>query len=176
MIETAAAQQQVPQWWCSCTSPAACAQCWSAVADPVAGAGSNAPQLQADANPCSGMINASSSASFIVRVRSGLMARQNISQAGKNARELCPTGATLPAQAHIRRGFYMRALQILGAILILGGLFVLIKSPSYSSDKSLLKIGDVEAKVSQEHAIPPWVGGAGVVAGVILIVVGARKP
>jgi hypothetical protein len=70
---------------------------------------------------------------------------------------------------------YMRALQILGAILILGGLFVLIKSPSYSSDKSVLKIGDVEAKVSQEHAIPPWVGGAGVVAGVILIVVGARK-
>lgn len=70
----------------------------------------------------------------------------------------------------------MRALQILGAILILGGLFVLIKSPSYSSDKSVLKIGDVEAKVSQEHAIPPWVGGAGVVAGVVLIVIGARKP
>jgi len=72
--------------------------------------------------------------------------------------------------------FYMRALQILGVILILGGLFVLIKSPSYSSDKSVLKIGDVEAKVSQQHAIPPWAGGAGVVAGVILILVGARKP
>jgi hypothetical protein len=106
------------------------------------------------------------------------MARQNIPQPGKNARELCPCrlqGLHL-RQIHTRRGFYMRALQILGAILILGGLFVLIKSPSYSSDKSVLKIGDVEAKVSQQHAIPPWVGGAGVVAGVILIVVGARKP
>jgi hypothetical protein len=72
--------------------------------------------------------------------------------------------------------FFMRVLQVLGAILILGGLFVLIKSPSYSSEKSVLKIGDVEAKVSQEHAIPPWVGGAAVVAGVVLIVVGARKP
>ena len=40
----------------------------------------------------------------------------------------------------------------------------------------MLKIGDVEAKVSQQHAIPPWVGGAAVVAGVVLIVVGARKP
>ena len=70
----------------------------------------------------------------------------------------------------------MRALQVVGAILILGGLFVLIKSPSYSSEKSLLKIGDVEARVSQEHAIPPWAGGATVVAGVILIVAGARKP
>jgi hypothetical protein len=69
----------------------------------------------------------------------------------------------------------MRVLQLVGAILILGGLFVLIKSPSYSSEKSLLKIGDVEARVSQEHAIPPWAGGAAVVAGVILMVVGARK-
>ena len=68
----------------------------------------------------------------------------------------------------------MRALQILGAVLILGGLFVLIKSPSYSSEKSVLKIGDVEAKVSQEHAIPPWAGGIAVAAGVLLIV-GARK-
>jgi drug/metabolite transporter (DMT)-like permease len=70
----------------------------------------------------------------------------------------------------------MRVLQIIGAILILGGLYVLIQSPSYSSDKSVLKIGDVEAKVSQQHAIPPWAGGAAIVAGVVLIVVGARKP
>jgi hypothetical protein len=70
----------------------------------------------------------------------------------------------------------MRVLQVLGAILILGGLFVLVKSPSYSSEKSVLKIGDVEAKVSQQHAIPPWAGGAAVVIGVVLVVVGARKP
>ncbi len=70
----------------------------------------------------------------------------------------------------------MRALQILGAILILGGLFVLVKSPSYSSEKSLLKVGDVEAKISQQHAIPPWAGGGAMLAGVVLIVIGARKP
>jgi hypothetical protein len=70
----------------------------------------------------------------------------------------------------------MRVLQIVGAILILGDLYVLIKTPSYSSEKSVLKIGDVEAKVSQQHAIPPWAGGAAVVAGVVLIVVGARRP
>ena len=68
----------------------------------------------------------------------------------------------------------MRGLQILGAVLILGGLFVLIRSPTYSSEKSVLKIGDVEAKVSQEHAIPAWAGGLAVVAGVVLII-GARK-
>jgi drug/metabolite transporter (DMT)-like permease len=69
----------------------------------------------------------------------------------------------------------MRILQILGVILIAGGLFILIKAPSYSSDKSLFKVGDVEAKVSQDHTIPPWTGGAALVAGVVLIVAGARK-
>ena len=69
----------------------------------------------------------------------------------------------------------MRIVQIVGALLIAGGLFVLIKAPTYSSDKSVFKIGDVEAKVSQEHAIPPWAGGVALAAGVVLIVVGARK-
>ena len=70
----------------------------------------------------------------------------------------------------------MRILQIVGALLIAGGLFVLIKAPSYSSDKSVFKIGGVEATVAQKHAIPPWAGGVAVAAGVVLIVVGARKP
>ena len=70
----------------------------------------------------------------------------------------------------------MRILQIVGALLIAGGLFVLVKAPSYSSDKSVFKLGDVEAKVSQEHAIPPWAGGVALAAGVVLVVVGARKP
>jgi hypothetical protein len=70
----------------------------------------------------------------------------------------------------------MRILQIVGALLIAGGLFVLVKAPTYSSDKSVFKIGDVEARVSQEHEIPPWLGGAALAAGVVLIVVGIRKP
>ena len=70
----------------------------------------------------------------------------------------------------------MRATQILGAILVAGGLFVLIKAPSYSSEKSVFKVGDVEARVAQERPISPWVGGAALAAGVVLIVAGARKP
>jgi hypothetical protein len=70
----------------------------------------------------------------------------------------------------------MRILQIVGIVLIAGGLFVLIKAPSYSSEKSVFKIGDVEAKVAQEHPVPPWAGGAAIAAGVVLIVIGARKP
>jgi uncharacterized membrane protein len=70
----------------------------------------------------------------------------------------------------------MRVLQIVGALLIAGGLFILIKSPSYSSEKSVLKVAGIEAKVNEEHAIPAWLGGVVLAAGVVLIVVGARKP
>ncbi len=70
----------------------------------------------------------------------------------------------------------MRTLQIVGAILVAAGLFVLIKAPSYSSEKSVFKIGEVEAKVAQEQPISPWVGGVALAAGAVLIVAGLRRP
>ena len=70
----------------------------------------------------------------------------------------------------------MRVLAVLGALLVAGGLFILIKSPSYSSEKSVFKVGSVEAKVTQNRDIPAWLGGAALAAGAVLIVVGARKP
>jgi hypothetical protein len=68
----------------------------------------------------------------------------------------------------------MRIGVILGALLIAGGIYILIKSPTYSQDKPVLKIGPVEAKVEQQHEIPPWLGGAALAAGVVLVVVGMR--
>jgi len=68
----------------------------------------------------------------------------------------------------------MRGVQIIGAILIAGGLYVLIKSPSYSSDKSLFKVGQIEAKLQQDHEIPPWVGGVALAAGLVLVIAGVR--
>jgi hypothetical protein len=69
----------------------------------------------------------------------------------------------------------MRIVQVIGALLIAGGLYVLIKSPTYSSDKSLFKVGQVEARVREDHEIPPWAGGACVAVGLVLIVAGARR-
>lgn len=69
----------------------------------------------------------------------------------------------------------MRIPQVLGVILIAGGLFILIKGPSYSSEKSVFEIGGVEARVAQDHLIPPWTGAAALMAGVVLVVAGARK-
>jgi hypothetical protein len=69
----------------------------------------------------------------------------------------------------------MRAVQIIGVLLILGAIFIFVKAPSYSSDKSLFKVGPVEAKVQQEHEIPIWVGGVALAAGVVLVLGALRK-
>jgi len=52
----------------------------------------------------------------------------------------------------------MRALRISGAILAAAGLFVLIKPPSYSHEESVLKVGDIEAKLQEQRTIPSRVG------------------
>jgi hypothetical protein len=70
----------------------------------------------------------------------------------------------------------MKAMQIVGAVLIAAGLYVLIKSPTFSRQENVLKVGPVEATVDRQHDIPPWLGGGAVAAGIVLIVVGARKP
>jgi len=69
----------------------------------------------------------------------------------------------------------MRILQIIGALLIAAGLYVLIKAPTYSSEQSVFKVGNIEAKVQRERDIPPWAGGAALAAGAVLVVVGLKK-
>ena len=69
----------------------------------------------------------------------------------------------------------MRALQVSGAVLIAIGLFVIIRPPRYTHEESVLRLGDLEAKVQQQRTIPGWVGGALLGAGCVLVVVGLRK-
>jgi drug/metabolite transporter (DMT)-like permease len=69
----------------------------------------------------------------------------------------------------------MRYLTILGVMLIAAGLFVILRPPSYSSEQSVLKLGDLEAKVQQQRTVPGWVGGTLLGAGCVLLVLGIRK-
>jgi drug/metabolite transporter (DMT)-like permease len=69
----------------------------------------------------------------------------------------------------------MRALQISGAVLIVIGLWMIIRPPSYSREESGFKLGDIEAKMQQEHPVPGWVGGIALGAGAVLFVVGIKK-
>lgn len=70
----------------------------------------------------------------------------------------------------------MRALQILGAILIAAGLFVIIRQPTYPHEESVFKLGDIEAKLQEKRPFPGWVGGVLLGAGGVLLLVRFRKP
>jgi hypothetical protein len=69
----------------------------------------------------------------------------------------------------------MRYLTISGVVLIAAGLFVILRPPSYSSEQSVLKLGDLEAKVQQQRSVPGWVGGTLLGAGCVLLVFGVKK-
>jgi len=69
----------------------------------------------------------------------------------------------------------MRPLTLTGlALLVLGG-FVLLRGLSYTSQKSVLKVGDFHATVEERQTVPPWIGAVAVVAGIVLLVAGSRR-
>jgi len=69
----------------------------------------------------------------------------------------------------------VRAIQISGAVLIVIGVWMVIRPPSYSREESVFKLGDVEAKMQQERQVPGWVGGMALGAGLVLLVVGSKS-
>jgi hypothetical protein len=69
----------------------------------------------------------------------------------------------------------MKPSAIVGILLIIAGAFVLIRGLSYSSQRSVLKVGDLKASVEEKHAIPAWVGGLAIVGGLALVLAGTRR-
>jgi len=69
----------------------------------------------------------------------------------------------------------MRALQIIGALLIALGLWVLIRPPSYTREQNVLKLGDVQATVQHQQPVPGWAGGIALGAGAVLLILGFSR-
>ena len=69
----------------------------------------------------------------------------------------------------------MKPMVIVGIVLAGLGAFLLLKGLSYRSQSSVINIGDLHASVSEQHAVPPWIGGVAIAAGVVLIVTGAGR-
>jgi hypothetical protein len=61
-----------------------------------------------------------------------------------------------------------------GIVLLVIGAFILFRGLSYRSDHSVLKVGDVEAKVEEKKAVPTWVGGVLILGGIVMLVSGTR--
>lgn len=72
----------------------------------------------------------------------------------------------------------MKAVLILGVVLILFGLFSLITGGfNYTTREKVVDIGPIEATAETEKqvSIPPLVGGIALAAGVVLVMSGARR-
>ena len=69
----------------------------------------------------------------------------------------------------------MRPLTIAGILLIAFGAFVLLRGPSFTSRRDVLKVGDVKVTADEQQSIPPWAGWLSIVAGGAMAVAGARR-
>jgi len=69
----------------------------------------------------------------------------------------------------------MRQFIAAGIVLLCLGAFVLLRGASFTTRHDVLKVGDVKVTADEQRSIPPWVGGAVMVVGAVLIVAGARK-
>lgn len=76
---------------------------------------------------------------------------------------------------HLRKGWTMKPIGIAGIALLVLGAFLLIRGGTFTNRENVLSVGDLQVTAEERQTIPPWVGGAALVAGVALIVVGMRK-
>lgn len=73
------------------------------------------------------------------------------------------------------KGVPMRAFIIAGVVILGLGAFVLLRGASFTSERNVLKVGDVQITADQRQTVPPWAGVAALVVGAGLIVTGVRK-
>jgi len=69
----------------------------------------------------------------------------------------------------------MKPLVLVGILLAAVGGFILVRGLTYTKNRSVLKVGGLEASVEERQTIPTWVGAVAVVGGLVLIGAGAGK-
>ena len=73
----------------------------------------------------------------------------------------------------------MKLTSILGVVLVVAGLAGMVTGGfSFTQDTTAAKIGPLELKVEEKKNvnIPLWASGGAIALGVVLLVLGARKP
>jgi uncharacterized membrane protein len=69
----------------------------------------------------------------------------------------------------------MKPLLIVGIVLVVLGVFVVVARPSMGSQRSVMRVGDVEVSAEGQQTMPPWVGWAAIVSGAVLVGGGVTK-
>jgi hypothetical protein len=69
----------------------------------------------------------------------------------------------------------MRPLSLVGILLLVLGAFIVFRGVTYKSKDEVLEVGGVKASVEEKRAVPTWVGGVAIVAGIVLLAGGMRR-
>lgn len=69
----------------------------------------------------------------------------------------------------------MKPRAIAGIVLIALGAFIVFRGLSYGSQRSVMKVGDLQVSAEERRTIPTWVGGVAIVGGVLLVGADLRK-
>lgn len=73
------------------------------------------------------------------------------------------------------KGTPVRNYLIAGLVILALGAFVLLRGASFTTRHDMVSMGDLRITADEQQSIPPWLGGAAVAVGAVLIVAGLRK-
>lgn len=68
----------------------------------------------------------------------------------------------------------MRTPTLIGIVLIGIGAALFFQGGSFTSNREVLKVGDLKITAQESRPIQPWVAGAAVLGGVVLVAAGYR--
>ena len=69
----------------------------------------------------------------------------------------------------------MKPYAIAGVLLVVIGAIILVRGLSYGSERSTMRIGDVQVSAEQRQWVPTWVGGVAIAGGLLLMVGMGRR-
>jgi hypothetical protein len=69
----------------------------------------------------------------------------------------------------------MKPQVVVGILLAVLGAFIVFRGLNYDSQRSVIRIGDVQASVQAGRTVPTWVGAVAIVGGVLLVGAGMRR-
>jgi hypothetical protein len=69
----------------------------------------------------------------------------------------------------------MRPVLVIGVILIVAGTYSLVRGLTYTSLRSVLKIGELEATVEEKKTVPAWLGAVALAGGAALVVASLKR-